>query len=78
MPVYTLEDAVTLAQWDVICSYEELQELLGRDPNISQTLSTPKIIGGRMGNKDTKVPDGFKDLQKRIKAGSGRGNTVNV
>jgi len=78
MPVYTLEDAVTLAQWDVICSYEELQELLGRDPNISQTLSTPKIISGRAGNKDTKVPDGFKDLQKRIKAGSGKGNTVNV
>ena len=78
MPVYTLEDAVTLAQWDVMCSYEELQEMLAANPNISQTLSTPKIISGRAGNKDTKVPDGFKDLQKRIKSGSGKGNTVNV
>lgn len=78
MPVYTLKDLKNGDQWDVVCSWEELQVTLNEMPNIKQVLAAPKIVGGRSGGQGSKVPDGFKDLQKRIKEGSGRGNTINV
>tara|TARA_R110000868_G_C10847119_1_gene760530 strand:+ start:424 stop:660 length:237 start_codon:yes stop_codon:yes gene_type:complete len=78
MPVYTLKNIQTEEQWDVICSWSELKTSL-EDPNLQQVLVPLNIIGNRMGNSDTKVPDGFKDLLKnKIKKGSGRGNTINV
>lgn len=78
MPTYTLKDSKTNDQWEVICSWDELQTILNEQPDVKQVLVAPKIVSSRMGNNDLKVPDGFKDLQKRIKKGSGRGNTVNT
>lgn len=78
MPTYTLKDLKTNDQWEVICSWSELQTILNEQPDVKQVLVAPKIVSSRMGNSDMKVPDGFKDLQKRIKKGSGRGNTVNT
>ena len=78
MPVYTLKDLKTGDQWDVICSWDELQAVLNEMPDVKQVIQPPKIIGNRMGNQDMKVPDGFKDLLKnKIKKGSGKGNTIN-
>jgi hypothetical protein len=74
MPQYTLINKKTEEQWDVTCSWDELQTHLNDD--VKQALSVPKIISGRSGSM--KVPDGFTDLKKRIKKGSGAGNTVNV
>jgi hypothetical protein len=79
MPIYTLKDLQTEKQWDVICSWDELKAQLDENPNLQQVLVPLKIISGRMGNSDMKVPDGFKDLLKnKIKKGSGKGNTINV
>jgi len=79
MPIYTLKDLQTEEQWDVICSWDELKAQLDENPNLQQVLVPLKIISGRMGNSDMKVPDGFKDLLKnKIKKGSGKGNTINV
>ena len=79
MPVYTLKDLKSGDHWEVMCSYEELQIILDEQPDVAQVLKAPNIIGNRMGNNDTKVPDGFKDLLKnKIKKGSGKGNTINV
>jgi hypothetical protein len=79
MPIYTLKDLQTEEQWDVICSWDELKAQLDENPNLQQVLVPLKIISGRMGNTDMKVPDGFKDLLKnKIKKGSGKGNTINV
>lgn len=78
MPVYTLKNTKTEETWEVVCSWTELQNQLNEQPDVKQVLKPPKVISGRMGSKDVKVPDGFKDLQKRIKQGSGRGNTINV
>ena len=78
MPVYTLKDLKTQDEWDVTCSYEDLQTILNEQPDVKQVLKPPKLVSSRMGNSDVKTPDGFKDLQKRIKQGSGRGNTINV
>ena len=79
MPVYTLKDLKSAEQWDVTCSWDELQMMLSEQPDVKQVLSAPKIVSSRMGNNDLKVPDGFKDLLKnKVKKGSGKGNTVNV
>lgn len=79
MPIYTLNDLQTEEQWDEICSWDELKVKLDENPNLQQVLVPLKIISGRMGNSDMKVPDGFKDLLKnKVKRGSGKGNTINV
>ena len=79
MPVYTLKNLQTEEEWDVVCSWDELKSTLEEDLNLQQVLKPLKIISGRMGNSDMKVPDGFKDLLKnKIKKGSGKGNTINV
>jgi hypothetical protein len=79
MPVYTLKNLQTEEEWDVVCSWDELKSTLEEDSNLQQVLKPLKIISGRMGNSDMKVPDGFKDLLKnKIKKGSGKGNTINV
>lgn len=79
MPVYTLRNSKTEEEWDVICSWDELQTTLSEQPDVSQVLQPLKIISNRMGNQDMKVPDGFKDLLKnKIQKGSGKGNTINV
>ena len=76
MPSYTLRNIKTKEETDVFCSYPELKELLELDSSLIQKLSTPKIIAGRTGA--IKVPEGFKDLKRRIKGGSARGNTINI
>ena len=76
MPSYTLRNIKTKEETDVFCSYPELKELLELDSSLIQKLSTPKIIAGRSGA--IKVPEGFKDLRKRIKSKSGEGNTINI
>jgi hypothetical protein len=79
MPVYTLKNLQTEEEWDVVCSWNELKSTLEEDSNLQQVLKPLKIISGRMGNSDMKVPDGFKDLLKnKIKKGSGKGNSINV
>jgi hypothetical protein len=79
MPVYTLKNLQTEEEWDVVCSWDELKSTLEEDSNLQQVLKPLKIISGRMGNSDMKVPDGFKDLLKnKIKKGSGKGNSINV
>jgi hypothetical protein len=75
MPTYTLRDIKTQNQWDVVCSYEELQTILDEMPDVVKVLSTPKIVTG-VGSLHSKVPDGFKDKLNQIKKGSGKSNTI--
>ena len=76
MPSYTLRNIKTKEEHDVFCTWLEMQELLKLDSNLIQKLTAPKIIGGVSGS--IKVPDGFKDLKRRIKGNSGEGNTINI
>lgn len=75
MPTYTLRDTKTRAEFDVICSWDELQERLDHMPDLVHVLSAPKIVSG-VGNLHSKVPDGFKDVLSRVKKGSAKGNTI--
>ena len=75
MPTYTLRDIKTNKVWDVICTWDELQNILDEMPDVIKELSTPKIVTG-VGSLHSKVPDGFKDKLNQIKKGSGQGNTI--
>ena len=77
MPTYTLKNSKTSEMLDVFCTWDELQEKL-KDPDLTLQLAVPKIISGVMGGEGKKVSSGFNDLKKRIKANSGKGNTINV
>ena len=76
MPTYTLRDNKKDETFDVLCSWNQLQTMLKENPDLEKMLSAPQIVPSVTGS--LKVPTGFKDLQKQIKKGSGRGNTINV
>ena len=75
MPIYTLKDIKTNEQWDVNCSYQELQLTLDELPNVKHVLSAPKIVR-ESGDLHSKVPSGFKDVLSRVKSGSSKSNTI--
>jgi len=74
MPNYTIKNITTKEQYQVDCSYSELQEML-KNSELVQGLSSPLLVGG-VKDMFGKTPDGFKDLMKRTKKGSGIGNTI--
>tara|TARA_Y100000033_G_scaffold31168_1_gene29732 strand:- start:497 stop:751 length:255 start_codon:yes stop_codon:yes gene_type:complete len=77
MPTYTLKDIKTQEEWDVLCTWGELQETLDAMPDVIQVLSTPKIVANQ-GSLLSKTDDGWKENLKRIKAGSGSSSTIKV
>ena len=77
MPTYTLKDIKTQEEWDVLCTWSELQETLDAMPDVIQVLSTPKIVANQ-GSLLSKTDDGWKENLKRIKAGSGPSSTIKV
>lgn len=77
MPTYTLKDIKTQEEWDVLCTWDELQETLDAMPDVIQVLSTPKIVANQ-GSLLSKTDDGWKENLKRIKAGSGSSSTIKV
>ena len=78
MPTYTVKDIKTNSQWDVNCSYAELQQMLDNSPDLIKVLSTPNFSYGGVGSLLSKTDDGWKDRLKQIKDGSGKGNTIKV
>ena len=78
MPTYTVKDIKTNSQWDVSCSYAELQQMLDNSPDLIKVLSTPNFSYGGVGSLLSKTDDGWKDRLKQIKDGSGKGNTIKV
>jgi|TARA_A100001391_G_C5017676_1_gene264958 hypothetical protein len=78
MPTYTVKDIKTNSQWDVNCSYAELQQMLDNSPDLIKVLSTPNFSYSGVGSLLSKTDDGWKDRLKQIKDGSGKGNTIKV
>jgi hypothetical protein len=78
MPTYTVKDIKTNSQWDVSCSYAELQQMLDNSPDLIKVLSTPNFSYSGVGSLLSKTDDGWKDRLKQIKDGSGKGNTIKV
>ena len=79
MPLYTVKDIKTNSQWDVTCSYDELQETLDNSPDLIKVVTVPNFsTSGGATHLNSKTSDGWKDLLGRIKKGSGKGNTIKL
>ena len=76
MPVYTLKNIKTGKEWDITCSYKDLQFEL-KKKNIEQVFKMPAMVGTTKSNL-TRAGSEWQDLLKTMKKKSGRGNTINV
>lgn len=76
MPTYTLKDIKTNEQWDIQCSYDDLQNILDAQDNIIRVLTPPNFVSSTKSHANSNTSDGWKDLLGRIKKGSGRNNTI--
>lgn len=77
MPRYTIQDTKNNEEWEVQCTWDELQEVLKANPDFKQGLSTPNFVT-QTGNTISRTSGDWRDLLKKVKKGSGRGNTINV
>ena len=73
MPTYTLRNKRTDETWSVLCTYEEMKERLNDEVELVPVF--PNIVSG-VGSLLSKTDDGWKETLKRIKSGSGKGNTI--
>lgn len=73
MPTYTLRNKRTEQMWQTLCSYDEMKSQLNDEVELVPVM--PNIVSG-VGSLMSKTDDGWKDNLKRIKEGSGRGNTI--
>ena len=76
MPVYTLKNTKTNKEWDITCSYQDLQFEL-KKKNIEQVLKFPGMVGSTKSSL-TRAGGDWQDLLKNMKKKSGRGNSINV
>ena len=51
--------------------------MLNEDKTLSHVIQAPKLVT-QVGSTIGKTSEGWRDLLKSIKKGSGRGNTINV
>lgn len=76
MPTYTLRNKRTEETWQTICSYNVLKDHILND-EVELVPVMPNIVSG-VGNLHSKTDDGWKDNLRRIKAGSGKDNTIKI
>tara|TARA_B100000676_G_C17881187_1_gene734034 strand:- start:609 stop:938 length:330 start_codon:yes stop_codon:yes gene_type:complete len=74
LPRYTVKPLEEGDEYEIECKADELQDYLKKH-NCIKVLTFPKIISGR-GSLLSKTDQGWKDNLARIKAGSGKGNTI--
>ena len=77
MPRYTIIDTSDDTEYEIQCSWDELQIVLNENSNLKQGLSTPNFVT-QTGNTISKTSTDWRDLLKKVKKGSGRGNTINI
>ena len=76
VPKYTVKPLEEGDEYDIECSADELQDYLKKH-NCIKVLKVPGIVG-HTGSLISKTDQGWKDNLKRIKANSGKGNTIKV
>lgn len=78
MPTYTLKDMKTQEQWDVVCSYDELQNTLDNSPDLIRVLSSPNFSYGGTKDNVSRAGGEWRDLLGQVKKGSGKNNTIKI
>lgn len=76
MPTYTFINTETDEEFDLFLkSWKNKDEYLEANPNIKQTIRAAPVVG----YNDAKKPDeGFRDILRDIKKGSGMGADINT
>jgi hypothetical protein len=77
MPTYEVRDLKTGEDTEIICSYSSLQEKIDSGRFIQVHKSTAPIVT-HTGSMLSKTSGDYKDLIKKIKKGSGRGNSIHT
>ena len=72
MPTYTLRRKSTDEHWNVIVSYDELQEML-KDEDVERVLSTAAFVT-MVGGTLSRTSSDFKDHLKKIDKANPRNN----
>jgi hypothetical protein len=75
VPTYTLKDVKSQEEWDVSCSYEELQTILNEMPDVKQVLSFPNMIT-QHGSTISKTSGDWRDFMKKIDKNAGSKSKV--
>lgn len=75
MPTYDVKNVETGEEKEVIMSYSSLQEYLSSGEWTQVHKKSVELVREN-GDVISKSPDGWTDLLKSIKKGSGRGNTI--
>lgn len=65
MPIYELENTESQEHYDVIMSWDDLQEHINKNPHLRRVPTAAKIVSGIAGVTH-KVDSGFKDVLNRI------------
>lgn len=77
MPTYEVRDLKTGEDTEIICSYSSLQEKIDSGRYVQIHKSTASVVS-HTGSILSKTSGDWKNLNERIKKGSGRGNSVNT
>lgn len=77
MPAYTIENKESGEEYDVVCTWDQLQEILAKDSNLKQKVCAPRIVS-HTGMMLSKTSSDWRDVLKKIKKGSGKNNTINT
>ena len=77
MPVYTIRNNSTEEYVEVNMPYEEFKEFLQGNPDFTQVFKMPATVSGRY-STHRMAGEGWQDVLKKIKKGSGKDNSVNV
>lgn len=66
MPGYIIRNDATGEVTEIFCSYDEMKELVNTNPDLTNIITAPDVIGGL--SKDAgALPETFKDTLREIK-----------
>ena len=77
MPVYTIKDISNGEYAEVNMPYEDFKKLLEENTNLQQVFKMPATVTDTV-STHRRAGQGWQDMLKRIKKGSGKENNINV
>lgn len=78
MPTYNFRDLESGEVTEVMMKISELDDYKQQNPHLQQFLTAAPGLSSDGGGGGLRIDNGFNDVLKRIKAGSGRRNTINT
>ena len=76
MPIYNFRNKETGEETEVMMRIAELDQYKEDNPHLEQFLKGAPASVGMVRDMYSRVPDGFNDVIKQIKKGSGMRNTI--